>query len=288
MRQPIDADPQEGETEPMKTIHVWMMPEPEPEEEPGEQGRFRLPGWRAIGQRCVQLLALLLLAAFCTAYSSPAYRVRTISVPAILLPVQIVQASAAIVPTGRKTIPATRARGMLTVYNGSILQETLPAGFIVTSANGIEIETDQAVTIPPAGLPTPGIATVEAHAVQPGAAGNIAAYSISANDGSSLVIKNLGAFTGGRDARTVKYATTEDNNNALAAARKQVESEQLSARHQGVPVKCTETARVLSASVRVAWACQYATYRAPAGQVLSARVQGSVVVLRVREVVLPQ
>lgn len=284
----IDADPPEGEPEPMKTIHVYMIPGPE-KQEPGSPGRSRLPGWRAIGQRAVQLLALLLLAIFCTAESSPAYAIRTITVPAILLPVQTIVASAAIVPTGVRTIPATRARGWLTIYNGSILQETLPAGFIVTSTHGIEIATDQAVTIPPANLPEPGVAHVPAHAVQPGAAGNIAALSIDQADGTSLVIKNLAAFSGGRDASTVKYVTSQDTDNALAQARQQVEEQQLAGTHPGVLVGCKETARVKVASVRVEWACQYAAYHAPKGaQVISARVQGTSVVLQVREVILPQ
>jgi len=284
MQQIVDADPPE-----MKTIHVYMVPEPEPEEEPEEQGRFSWPGWPRIGQRCVQLVAMALLAIFCTAYSSPAYRIRTISVPARFLPGETIAANAAIVPTGVKTIPARQARGILTVYNGSILQETLPAGFIVTSQSGIEIATDQAVVVPAANLPEPGVATVQAHAVVAGSQGNIAASSISTNVGSSLVIKNLTAFSGGRDARTEKYITAEDKNNALAAARQKVEQEQLAATHPGVLVGCTETARVETSSVRVAWACQYATWAAPQGaQVLSARVQGTRVVLQVREVVVPQ
>ncbi len=283
----IDADPPEETRK--RTIHVWMVSEPEPEEEPEEQGRSRLPRWPDIGQRCVQLLALLLLAIVCTAESSPAFRVRTLTVPAILLPVQTIAARAAIIPTGVKTIPARQARGILTVYNGSILQQELPAGFIVTSPSGIEIATDQAVVVPPANLPEPGVATVPAHAVQPGAAGNIAASSISANDGSSLVIKNLTAFTGGRDARTEKYVTSQDTDHALAAARNQVEQEQLAATHPGVLVGCTETARVETSSVIVSGACQYATWKTPKGaQVLSASVQGRVIVLKVREVVVPQ
>jgi hypothetical protein len=283
----IDANPPEGKTEPMKTIHVWMVPESE--REPEEQGRSWLPDWRAIGQRCVQFLALLLLAVVCTAESSPASRIRTLTVPAILLPVQTIAARAAIIPTGVKTIPARQARGILTVYNGSILRESLPAGFIVTASTGVEIATDQAVVVPPANLPEPGVAHVPAHAIQPGAQGNIAAYSISQNDGSSLVIKNLTAFTGGKDASTVQYVTSQDKDNALAQARQQVEEQQLAGTHPGVLVGCKETATVETSSVIVSWACQYATWAAPVGaQVLSASVQGRVIVLRVREVVLPQ
>jgi hypothetical protein len=76
---------------------------------------------------------------------------------------------------------------------------------------------------------------------------------------------------------------------ALAAARSKVEQEQLAAKHPGVLVGCTETARIEATRATVSWACQYATYNAPAGvQVLSAHVQGSTVVLRVREGVFPQ
>ncbi len=288
MRQTIDANPQENLTEKMKTIHVWMVPEPELEEEPEKQGRFQLPGWRDIGQRAIQLLALLLLAVICTAESSPAYAIRTIRVQAILLPIQTVQANAAIIPTGERTIPATRARGWLTITNGSSIIETLPAGFTVESASGAQIAIDQAVTVPASNGETFGRATVAAHAVQPGAAGNIAARDVDVTEGTSLYLKNPTAFSGGRDARTERYATGADTDNALAAARSKAKQE-IAATHHGVLVKCTETAHLETTRATVSWACQYATYNAPAGvQVLSAQVQGTSVVLRVREVVLPQ
>ncbi len=63
-------------------------------------------------------------------------------------------------------------------------------------------------------------------------------------DGSSLVITNLVAFSGGRRARTEKYATAADRDNALAAARSQVEREQLGAKHTGVLVGCTESTQM--------------------------------------------
>jgi hypothetical protein len=288
MRQTIDANPREPLDAKMRTIHVWMVPEPEEEEEPEKQERFRLPGWRDIGQCAIQLLALLLLAVICTAESSPAYAIRTIHVRAILLPVQIVQANVAIIPTGERTIPATRARGWLTITNGSSIIETLPAGFTVASASGAQISIDQAVTVPASNGETFGRAIAAAHAVQPGAAGNIAALSVDVTEGTSLYLKNLTAFSGGRDARTERYATRADTDNALAAARSKAKQE-IAATHHGVLVKCTETVQLETTRATVSWACQYATYNVPAGvQVLSASVQGPSVVLRVREVVLPQ
>jgi hypothetical protein len=47
-------------------------------------------------------------------------------------------------------------------------------------------------------------------ATNPGSAGNIAAYDVSLALSSSLTVKNLSAFTGGRDARTFKAVAAHD------------------------------------------------------------------------------
>lgn len=278
MRQIIDEPPAK-----MRTIHVWMVPEPE-QPEPEE----RWPKWA--GDLCMQVVALAMLAGFVFFPGEPIYKIVNITVPAILLPVQTIPASAEIIATGVRTIPAREAHGTLTIYNGSALVESLPAGFIVSTSRGVEIATDQAVTIPAANAPTFGMAQVAAHAVQTGAAGNIEAGAIHQQDGSSLVIKNLAAFTGGQDASTVRYTTSQDKNNAIAEARSQVENKQLTDSHPGeLLAGCAEATKVEADSAAVTWSCQYATFAAPAGaQVLSARMSGKSVVLRVKEMVLPQ
>lgn len=215
-------DDQEDQIE---TIHVYMLrednqqPEPEPPRWPGlQRSAFK---WDTIQQWIIGSIAMFMLVGFTFAPAGPAFVIKTLRIPLIPLPIQTFTASANIVPTGVQQYPAVQAIGNLTVYNGSILQESLPAGFIVTSASGVEIATDAPVTIPAANPPAFGVTTTRAHAVVAGAAGNIAAGAIHQADGSSLVIKNLAAFTGGADAYTVKYATTQDVNNATTAARAQ-------------------------------------------------------------------
>ena len=284
MRQAIDAEPeqQEPETEPMETIHVYMVREnPEQPKKPSQRLKRTI-------NLCMQVLALAMLAGFCVQPHNPVYAVKTIVVPATFSPI-VFRAQEEIKPTGVKTIPATRARGALTIYNGSILSESLPAGFIVTAQSGVEIATDQAVTIPPAALPEPGVATVPAHAVVLGAAGNIAADTLDQAVGSSLVVKNLAAFRGGNNASTKHFVTDADRARAIAAARGQVESQVSAEQHPGVLAGCSEAVQQHTESATVTWSCQYATWKTPAGaQVLSAQVQGKSVVLQVREVVLPQ
>ena len=99
-----------------------------------------------------------------------------------------------------KTYPATYANGVLTVYNGSFLTERIPQGLILTASNGVEVTTDESVIVPAGNPPAYGIATIAAHAVTSGIRGNIAANAINQIYGSSLYIRNLTAFTGGKQS----------------------------------------------------------------------------------------
>src|SRR5947209_12758835 len=85
-----------------------------------------------------------------TVYSGqhPYYKHKRLTVPATFLPLKVFTASAPIVPTGVKTVPATNAEGMLTIANGSVLSETLPAGILFSATSGVEVQTEQAVYIP--------------------------------------------------------------------------------------------------------------------------------------------
>lgn len=101
---------------------------------------------------CMGVLALALIVRLCFIPNTPAYTIKTITVP-VQFSMQKLQASVALIPTGTKTSPATYAHGILTIYNGSFLTEQIPAGFLVSTQSGIEIATDQAVIIPQIILP---------------------------------------------------------------------------------------------------------------------------------------
>lgn len=272
--------------EEMETVYLYVYDE-DPEHRWKQIRDWLKQHWHTL---LMQVLALGMLSGFCLVPGTPIYTLQTLTLPARLLPVQVYQATVKIEATGTKTLPATPARGMLTIYNGSFLTEQLPAGFIVTTRAGVEIATDSPVAIPPENPPLNGIATVAAHAVQPGSAGNIPAVAVNAVVGSSLYLKNLAAFAGGQDARTLHYVTSADRAAALAMARVQVSREQARAKRPGLlQESCAETDRQAAAAITVQLACQYVRYSTPRGvQVLAVRLYGRTVVLQVRTLVLPR
>ncbi len=227
----------------------------------------------------IGVLALALIVGLCFIPNTPAYTIKTITVPAQFT-TQELQASIALVPTGAKTDPATSAHGMLTVYNGSFLTEQIPAGFLVSTSGRIEIATDQAVIVPANNPPSDGIATVSAHAIVAGSQGNIPVYSVNQQDGSNITIKNLTAFSGGQDARTEHYVTSQDRQTALETARAQLTAK----KQAGMQIKpCRETVKQAFLTLAVSWACQFVRYSLPHGvQVLSVQLSGTDVKVRVK------
>ena len=264
----------------LETIHVYMLREPLLEE---QQQKSQ---WAVIEHWIMSCLAVLLLSGFCLIPDSPVYVTKQISVSVIPLPLVQLSVSVTIVPTGVSTIPALQAHGTLTIYNGSILQEALPAGFLVTTHSGGEIATDRAVTIPAGNPPTYGTATVAAHAVIAGAAGNIVPGSINQADGTSLVVKNLTAFTGGQDASVEHVITSGDIHSALTSARARLSMQQ----PIGLLSKpCTESKQQNGAMLILTWRCHYVTYKAPPGITpIDVRVQGDRVILTVRVAQIPR
>ena len=260
----------------IETVHLYVVPEK----------KRRRPSLslslHQIVHRCMQALAFLLLAGlYIHPQQGPHSLTRIISVAAIPLPIRQVQASAPIVATGVKTIPAIQSQGVLTIYNGSVLTESLPAGFLVNSGSGVEVATTLAVTVPAANLPDLGVTQVSAHAVTAGEAGNISAGAIHQEDGSSLVIKNLSAFRGGQDARTEQVVTADDLTRAEESARVEASAH----KPPGIYAHaCAETDIQAFTSVTVQLTCQPVTYTVPKGtKVLSVvSVIGNRVVLRVQ------
>ena len=61
----------------------------------------------------------------------PYYEHKRLTVPAQFLPLKVFRAEAPIIPTGIKTYPATYAHGFLTFSNGSIIGQSVPAGFTI-------------------------------------------------------------------------------------------------------------------------------------------------------------
>jgi hypothetical protein len=221
--------------------------------------------------------ALLCLAAIVgvTAYSAlhPAYEHKTLSIPAHFLPLRTFTATQVITPTGIQTYPATIAHGMLTITNGSVIAQILPAGFTTVSDTNISVVTDSAVYVPAGRANGYGIATVSAHALIGGKSGNIPAYAINRVEGSSVYIRNLAAFRGGQDAYTVPVVTPKDKQDALDAARTLL-APQPAQIHALLAAPCRELVS-WHASVYLSWTCQFVSYPSlPGMQITAIRLRG--------------
>jgi hypothetical protein len=235
----------------IETIHLYVVREQE------KQPFMVLP---IVG-------ALLCIAALIgvTYYSAlhPTYQHETLTIPAQPLPPQTITVSTAIVPTGVKTHPATTAHGWLTFSNGSVIGQSIPAGFTVVANNGVPVVTDTAVYVPAATADGFGKLTASARLGRDSV--NLAAYSVSLVIGSSLFVRNLVPFTGGRPAYSVKYVTEQDKQTALMQA-----VDQLAAIVTGLHYPCIEDHVASTNKVTIIWRCQFVTFRIPSYMHISA------------------
>jgi hypothetical protein len=108
---------------------------------------------------------------------------------------------------------AVAATGNITFFNGSTLAHTVTPDAEGDSfqVGNVTIVIDKTVVVPAATNGVPGQATVTAHAVQAGTAGNIAALAINQSccNTPGLMARNQKAFTGGTDA--VDYNTLKQD-----------------------------------------------------------------------------
>jgi hypothetical protein len=200
-----------------------------------------------------------------TVYSGnhPYYEHQTLRIPAQFLPLQTFSTIESIIPTGKKTYAATTAHGTLTVTNGSVIAATLPKGIIFTGKSGVEVVTDEAVFVPAGSAAGYGYATVSAHAMVRGKSGNIPAYDINRVEGSSIYIRNLTPFHGGKDSYSVPFQLPQDKRTAIDAARAILTAQE--AKIQAfLAYPCHETTQVKHLVVGLSWTCQFVTYHIPA------------------------
>ncbi len=223
--------------EPVETLHIYVVRE--------EAMPPLLPIFLSV-------VALSLLVALCalSPYQQPVTRA-VIRVPAVLLPLRTFTAQTPVIPTGIKTYPATTAHGVLTITNGSVISQTLPAGFIFITNSGVSVVTDTAVFVPTGNANGYGYAMVSAHAAVSGTSGNIPSLAIDTVEGSSVYVRNLAAFTGGSNAYSVKVVTAQDRQTALASAR-----QHLAVLSAGLHYPCAET---INGAISVTWLCQFLT-----------------------------
>lgn len=204
----------------------------------------------------LSMLALVVLVVLAVAvpYQQPVTRV-TLRVPAVSLALKSFTTQATILPTGIKTYPATTAQGILSITNGSVISQTLPASFKFFTNRGIQIITDSAVFLPSGDASGYGYAAVSAHALLSGNQGNIPALAINQVIGSSVYVRNLKTFYGGRVGYSVKIVTEEDRQLAVYKTRNALAM--LSA---GLHYPCYHVLNIGKETVSESWRCQFVTY----------------------------
>jgi hypothetical protein len=242
-----------------ETIHLYVVREEDP----------KPPVFPII----LSALSLVVLLVFCVVapYQQPVTRA-VIRVPAVLLPLKTLTITTTIIPTGVKVYPATTAHGILTITNGSVISQTLPQGFRLGN-----VIIDSSVFVPAGSANGYGYATVAAHALIHGNAGNIPAYTINRVEGSSVYIRNLSAFRGGRDSYSVTVVTAQDRHAAVDTARSKLVSQL-----HGLHYPCRELYSSAQKQIIATWRCQFVTYRIPAYMhVTAARLSGRNVLLDV-------
>lgn len=252
-----------------ETIHIYY--EREEERQP----------FAVLALLCAMLCLLGVVATALYSAQHPYYEHERLAIPAQFLPLKVFRAEAPIIPTGVKTYPATYAHGFLTFSNGSIIGQSIPAGFTVDGAM-----TDRASYVPPATANGFGMSTVSAHLLASGI--NMSTLAINEVIGSSLFIRNLTAFTGGHPAYSVTYERPEDRVNALNTARSlvAVQKAQIQA---FLAEPCKESTLIQHRHIRLSWRCQFVTYKVPSSMhVFAVRFTGKSFLVDVSFAPLPK
>jgi hypothetical protein len=248
-----------------ETIHLYVVREKEP----------KPPVFPIV----LSALSLIVLVVFCVfvPYQQPVTRA-VIRVPAVLLPIKTFTVTTSIIPTGVKVYPATTAHGVLTVTNGSIIGQSIPAEFTIEG-----VTTDSAVYVPPGNANGYGWAQVEAHALVSGKEGNFATLAINQVIGSSVYVRNLSAFSGGRDSYSVNVITDQDKQTALTKALKI-----LAVQINGLHYPCQELYLQNALQIKITWRCIFVTYSVPSYMhITGARLVGRNVIVSVLYTVRP-
>jgi len=112
---------------------------------------------------------------------------------------------------------AQAAHGTITFYNAAPASQMVPAGTMLTSADGMQIVTEQDAFLPAGTLATNGQARVLAHAVLAGLAGDIPARAIYGPCCRlNVFAQNTSAFTGGQIARTFPMVSAQDRDEVIS------------------------------------------------------------------------
>lgn len=167
--------------------------------------------------------------------------------PGRLLPALTLTQARTVATTGVGQQQAHAARGLLTFYNAAQTSQLVPAGTLLTTAQGVQLVTDQDALIPPAVYPTFGQVTIPAHTLLVGPGGNLAAGVLNGPCCRENVFVVSHAFTGGQDARSYPMVSQHDRDDTIATLKAALDQSvnaayqaQLEARESLLtPVACT-------------------------------------------------
>ncbi|QBD82249.1 hypothetical protein EPA93_42235 [Ktedonosporobacter rubrisoli] len=132
------------------------------------------------------------------------------SVPGRLLPAVTMSQFQTIRATGVAHQQAQASHGTITFYNAAPAQQVIPAGTLLTGADGVQVVTDESALVPPVSYPTLGQARVSAHAVTTGSGGNIKAGDIYGPCCRLNISAVNSAFSGGQNERSYPIVTHQD------------------------------------------------------------------------------
>jgi len=145
--------------------------------------------------------------------------------------------------------PLQAAHGLVTFYNAFPVSQTIPAGELLTGADGVEIVTNEDALIPAAVMLTEGQVTISARAVNVGPGGNIRAGDIYGKCCRDDVFVSNGPFRGGQNARSYQMIAQQDIDAVAASLKVSLDQSVQAALSQPVqpneslvaPVPCTSS-----------------------------------------------
>ncbi len=199
-------------------------------------------------------------------------------IPSRVLNVTTSTKSVPIHTTGIGYTPAIHAKGEVTFYNAAIYSQIIAAETVITGNDGIQIVTDETVTVGAGNPPySYGIASTPAHSLQAGTVGNIQALDINGLCClAGISVKNTRSFTGGNDPKAYPTVSTADLQAAAhqvasvldPVARNSVQSQIEDTERVLIPVQCSYTTasnpkigeRATEAMVSVSETCKVQVY----------------------------
>ncbi len=140
-------------------------------------------------------------------------------IPGRMLPAITMSQSQTAATTGITAQAAQPGRGTITFYNSALYPQTIVAGTLLTGADGRQVVTDYAVTVPSGTLATNGQASVSAHSLILGTTGNIKADDVYGPCCLLNIQAESSPFTGGQEAETYQSVTKADIDTTAASLK---------------------------------------------------------------------